>query len=206
MNGYKGSAAVVTAIQLALDDVGGSVARAKRHPSVWRRLVSVAKETVCDQPLWKLQRVRGGVHDFLYAQGTGQVHSITLRAGVAYCLREFRNHIQTLVQDAWVRWIREARQNGAIIGETADLHSFLFGSERANLGVYVPLLKDLQKDSCFYCGGMLNGRGEVDHFVPWSRYHLDAGQNFVLAHSGCNNDKRDVLEQNETVIPVGECQ
>ena len=186
-------AAVVSAIQRSLDDVGGSVARAKRDVKIWRKLVGVARETVCDQPLWKLQRVRGGVHDFLYAQGTGQVNSITLRPGVAYCLREFRNQIQTLVQGAWVRWIREARQNGAVLGGTIDLRLFLFGSERANLGAYVPLLKDMQKDSCFYCGGRLKERGEVDHFVPWSRYQLDAGQNFVLAHKGCNGDKRDVL-------------
>ena len=173
-------AAVVSAIQRSLDEVGGSVARAKRDVKIWRKLVGVARETVCDQPLWKLQRVRGGVHDFLYAQESGQVNSITLRPGVAYCLREFRNQIQTLVQGAWVRWIREARQNGPIIGGTADLRLFLFGSERANSGAFVPLLKDLQKDSCFYCGGRLKERGEVDHFVPWSRYQLDAGQNFVL--------------------------
>jgi hypothetical protein len=186
-------AAVVTAIQGALDNVSGSVVRAKRDTKLWRKLVGLAKETVCDQPLWKLQRVRGGVHDFLYAQGSGQVSSISLRPGVAYCLREFRNHIQTLVQGAWVRWIRQVRQNGAILGGTADLQSFLFGSERANLAIYVPLLKDLQKDTCFYCAGGLGGPGEVDHFVPRSRYQLDAGQNFVLAHSGCNNDKRAVL-------------
>lgn len=186
-------AAVVGAIQRTIGDVGGSLARAKHDQRIWGRLVGTAKETICDQPLWKLQRVRGGVHDFLYAQGTGQTDSICLRPGVAYCLREFRNQVQTLVQGAWVRWIREARQNGRILGEAADLHSFLFGSERADLSAYVPLLKDLQKDSCFYCGGVLKGRGEVDHFVPWSRYQLDLGQNFVLAHSGCNNDKSDVL-------------
>lgn len=46
---------------------------------------------------------------------------------------------------------------------------------------------------CFCCGGSLKARGEVDHFIPWSRYQVDAGQNFVLAHRACNNDKRDVL-------------
>ena len=34
---------------------------------------------------------------------------------------------------------------------------------------------------------------EVDHFIPWSRYPTDLGQNFVLAHSKCNNSKSDFL-------------
>jgi len=35
--------------------------------------------------------------------------------------------------------------------------------------------------------------GAVDHFIPWSRYPLDLGHNFVLAHASCNQDKRDML-------------
>ena len=31
----------------------------------------------------------------------------------------------------------------------------------------------------------------MDHFIPWSRYPADVGQNFVLAHTGCNNAKSD---------------
>ena len=33
----------------------------------------------------------------------------------------------------------------------------------------------------------------VDHFIPWSRYPLDLGHNFVLAHVSCNQAKRDML-------------
>ena len=33
----------------------------------------------------------------------------------------------------------------------------------------------------------------MDHFIPWSRYPLDLGHNFVLAHGSCNHDKRDML-------------
>ncbi len=31
----------------------------------------------------------------------------------------------------------------------------------------------------------------VDHFVPWARYPVDLGHNFVLAHSTCNSSKSD---------------
>lgn len=34
---------------------------------------------------------------------------------------------------------------------------------------------------------------EVDHFIPWSRYPIDLGHNFVLAHSACNLAKADRL-------------
>jgi len=55
-------------------------------------------------------------------------------------------------------------------------------------------LRDLQKGFCFYCGNAIRGEGgAVDHFIPWSRYPLDLGHNFVLAHASCNQDKRDML-------------
>jgi hypothetical protein len=37
------------------------------------------------------------------------------------------------------------------------------------------------------------GEPEVDHFIPWSRYSVDLGHNFVLAHKACNGDKSDYL-------------
>jgi hypothetical protein len=33
----------------------------------------------------------------------------------------------------------------------------------------------------------------VDHFIPWSRYPVDLGHNFVLAHATCNAAKADHL-------------
>lgn len=33
----------------------------------------------------------------------------------------------------------------------------------------------------------------MDHFIPWSRYPIDLGHNFVLAHSSCNSSKADHL-------------
>ncbi len=54
-------------------------------------------------------------------------------------------------------------------------------------------LLDLQKGHCFYCDSALRDGGAVDHFIPWSRYPLDLGHNFVLAHASCNQDKRDML-------------
>jgi hypothetical protein len=33
----------------------------------------------------------------------------------------------------------------------------------------------------------------VDHFIPWSRYPVDLGHNFVAAHASCNSKKSDRL-------------
>jgi hypothetical protein len=51
----------------------------------------------------------------------------------------------------------------------------------------------MQDYRCFYCLGKIDSQAEVDHFVPWSRYPRDTAHNFVLAHRGCNNDKRQML-------------
>ena len=39
----------------------------------------------------------------------------------------------------------------------------------------------------------MKSAGAVDHFIPWRRYPLDLGHNFVLAHSSCNSSKGDPL-------------
>jgi len=81
--------------------------------------------------------------------------------------------------------------NGKQFGNLTDLGSFLFGRERGDLEAYRPILRDIQSGRCFYCRKDLRQRMEVDHFVPWSRYPMDLGHNFVLAHPSCNNAKSD---------------
>jgi len=81
-----------------------------------------------------------------------------------------------------------------LLGESADLQEFLFGSERSSLAVLVLVLNEIQEGTCFYCSGPLKEQAaHVDHFIPWSRYPVDLGHNFVLAHGGCNGKKSDRL-------------
>ena len=62
------------------------------------------------------------------------------------------------------------------------------------LAVVRPVLMDLQHGRCFYCRTPLTRANiHVDHFVPWARYPVDLGHNFVLADSRCNGKKRDRL-------------
>jgi len=83
------------------------------------------------------------------------------------------------------------QQNLEVLGETADLNEFLFGSERAALAVVRPVLLDVQRGRCFYCHAPLAPAAtHVDHFIAWARYPVDLGHNFVLADSRCNSQKR----------------
>lgn len=83
--------------------------------------------------------------------------------------------------------------------KTLGSNEFLFGSERTGLKEVGEILKDVQKDTCFYSGDRLSKRSiHVDHLVPWSRYPLDLGHNFVLAHDRpCNSKKSDHIASAE---------
>jgi hypothetical protein len=125
-------AAVISLIAAARAQHGDTLASVVRDKSVWKILRRDVSKVVSVMPLWKLQTVGGKCLDFLY-ENTGTGATIELRPGVAYCLRKFHSLISDLVRGAWLRYVRQ--QNIDILGETADLNHFLFGSERAVLAV-----------------------------------------------------------------------
>jgi len=171
---------------------GDHLTAAQREPDTWRRVIARVSGTVRQMPLVFLQNVGKGTSiPFLYDQpATTAPRVIHLYPGVAYCFRTFHGLIIELVQSAWVRWVHE--QNSTLIGEQADLHTFLFGTSRASLAGLREPLREIQKNRCFYCAREMQS-GDVDHFVPWFVYQVDLGHNFVLAHPDCNNAKRDRL-------------
>lgn len=167
---------------------GGSLARAKAGQASWSSLVARVARVLKKMPLWKLQRVGDGVLDFLYPNvETGD--AIELRPGVAFCFRRFHGLVEDLLRGAWVRFIRSLRENRQLLGDKTDLDEFLFGSERASLAAYGPLLREVQGGACFYCDRTIGESPAVDHFIPWSRYPVDLAHNFVLAHGTCNGSK-----------------
>ena len=161
------------------------------QPANWNRLLGQVARVVEEMPLWKLQTLGKERLDFLYGNAD-RGGAIELRSGVAFCFRKFHALIVDLVRGAWVRYVRE--QNLDILGETADLNSFLFGSERTVLSMVRPTLMTIQHGQCFYCKTpLMPASTHVDHFVPWVHYPVDFGHNFVLAHSRCNAQKRERL-------------
>jgi hypothetical protein len=184
-------AAVLRHVLEARKKFHGSLAAAKQDATAWSRLVQSVDSVVRGMPLWKLQTVGRQKLDFLYAN-RGRGTTIELRPGVAYCLRRFHGLIGDLVRGAWVRFVR--RSNHDLLGTTTGLAEFLFGSERADLTPAKPVLREIQCGGCFYCKRPVRvSSAHVDHFVPWSRYPVDLGHNFVLAHAGCNTSKSDHL-------------
>jgi len=167
----------------------GSLSAARKNAKAWDALLNKVAAIIAQMPLWKLQVVGRSIVPFLYEQH-GSGNTINLHPGIVYNFRRFYDLIRNLVQGAWIRHIRML--NLDILGES-DLAEFLFGAERTVLPGLRTVLKDVQADDCFYCKGKLREGGDIDHFVPWSRYPLDLGHNFVLAHAVCNRSKRDFL-------------
>jgi hypothetical protein len=184
-------AAIISQIVESQQECGASLFRLKQVATDrWAELVSEVDQVVRVMPLWKLQTVGDERLDFLYAnldRGT----KITLKPGVAYCLRAFYELLRDMLQGAWVRFVQ--RLNANKLGNLTDLGTFLFGRERASLEVYRPILMDVQRGECLYCHKPLPKQSQVDHFIPWSRYSTDLGPNFVLAHNACNHAKSDYL-------------
>jgi 5-methylcytosine-specific restriction endonuclease McrA len=185
-------AAVINLIESARERYDGSLTRVKRDKASWQRLVNETDSVVRNMPLWKLQTIGNENVEFLY-ENVGEGNEIELLPGVAYNFRKFHSLIQDLVRGAWVRHIRGIRDNREVLGESADLQEFLFGSEREGLDIYREFLNDIQDGECFYCKGTIRGPGDVDHFIPWVKYPVDLGHNFVLADSVCNRKKSDYL-------------
>lgn len=192
-----GKAAVVLTILLRMRaSYGDSLAAAQCDSAAWRQLTRQVADNIRAMPLRYLQNIGRECLAFLYDPPKGIApRKISLYPGVAYCFRRFHELIAELVQAAWAKWVR--LQNLAMIGESADLHEFLFGAKRAPLLLVQDPLRELQKNRCFYCSKPMSNQVDVDHFVPWALYPLDLGHNFVVAHHKCNSDKRDRLASEE---------
>ena len=189
-------AAIVAAIVEARSK-HGTMINLQRDRKAWGRLVARVASYFWQQPLWRLQRIGNQVLDFLYEnrQIGVRVQNIELRPGIAFCLRRFHALLTQMIRNDWVSYIRKV--NSPALGAASDLGEFLFGSERSDLSGIRPTLARLQTGRCFYCRQALVSPGDVDHFIPWSRYPVDLGHNFVIAHSACNLAKGSRLAAEE---------
>lgn len=170
----------------------GSLPSLMRDERAWDRLLSAVARTIEIMPLWRLQTLGSKRHEFLYRQGRDP-HEIVLSPGVAYCFRRFLPLVKELVQARWMQFVVRIPGNHDLIGDANDLGEFLFGSERRSLTEVQAILRDVQESRCLYCERAVGKDAAVDHFIPWSRYAVDLGHNFVLSHARCNANKSDSL-------------
>jgi len=123
---------VVTLLLRARHKYGDSIAAAQRDRAAWQSLIRQVAGNIRTMPLRFLQNVGRERLAFLYDPPAGIAsRRITLFPGVAFCFRRFHGLISELLQAAWAKWVRQ--QNLSLIGESADLHEFLFGARRAAL-------------------------------------------------------------------------
>ena len=165
-------------------------------------LVSETRRTLAKDVLYRLQTIGKPAESekdrFLYdhpptAAECAKLEYITLKTGVAACLRRLRGVIIAMVQARWALWVRE---NNEKLAADRQLEEFLFGASRTNVAVYAERFYDMQDGRCFYSGVKLAGprAGEVDHFIPWARYPFDSPFNLVLTSRKINNSMRDKLK------------
>jgi 5-methylcytosine-specific restriction endonuclease McrA len=148
-------------------------------------------------PLRRVQLVGDQVDEFLYRLDRFDGSHLQLEPGVAACLRTFHSFIVNMVRGAWIEQLTRIRSNQDLLGEQGDLSAFLFGQERQPLEEFRRILRTHQESRCFYCGRPVKGAGALDHFIPWARYPVDLGHNFVFTDARCNNAKRDHLAARE---------
>lgn len=158
--------------------------------------------TIVRMPLPKLQRVGELEQTFLFTIGWPDEvprsrvldesfdDRIHLLPGVGAHLIRLAGLLRPVIEERWAAFV--AARNPELM-EHHQLTRFLFGAERTSLARVTDPLRELQGDSCFYCHERLSTTVDVDHFLPWSRSRDDGLDNLVVAHRGCNGDKRDSL-------------
>jgi hypothetical protein len=186
----SGRQAAILSVIETLRQSHGTLIRAKQSRS-WSAAVTVVARRVREMPLWRLQRLRSEVLEFLYVESPVP-GNIRLKSGVAANLRRFHALIVRLAQSEWMHFIQALPRNSQLLGPYSDLGEFLFGADRSALLRMARPLADIQKGKCLYCQRHVDA-GEIDHFVAWSRYPRDLAHNLVLAHKECNRYKSDLL-------------
>jgi len=187
-----GAQTVIIQRLAALRSAGADTLIKARKHSDWPKVQRDIARTVREMPIRYLQNFSGDTVEFLYSSPMER-GGVTLLPGVAFNLRRFQGFIQRLARSGWVDHVRSNSRNLPLVGSVADLETFMFGTQRAQLSDAAKVLRPIQDGRCFYCLGRLNERPAVDHFIPWSRYPRDTALNFVLTHSDCNLQKREFL-------------
>ncbi len=191
------------ALRLAGDAHGcRSISETRRRlPDDYRRALDAVEDTFVRYPIPLLQVVGSKSLPFLYAADWAEGTSVRgLRAdgrdqlrllpGVADRLVVLGPLLRPLIE---LHWVRDVARWTGIATEDDSLRTHLFGTARTSFPAkLVGALRDVQQGRCFYCDDRLTSRGEVDHFLAWSRWPNDAIENLVIADR-CNGAKSDHL-------------
>ena len=189
----SGQAEILRHIQDYRRLADGRLGQLQADRAAWQKLIRRVAAIFVKMPLWKLQTVGNRKNEFLYRKAEYRDRSIRLLPGVPDAFRAFHPMLTSMIRGGWISQIHRIVANKQVLGAQAELEDFLFATDRRSLERFTAVIPAHQSRECFYCGKRVTGQGDLDHFIPWSRYPLDLGHNFVYAHKGCNNAKRDHL-------------
>jgi len=139
---------------------------------------------------WDAQVQRGAVAAYQRGEPGAFDNAILLLPQVGEYFVQLAGLLRPLIQRRWASMIAQVNQL-----EEAQLETFLFGAVRTATATVRAGIWEIQDKRCFYCEKKLvePTQGEVDHFVPWSRYPDDSLDNFVVADRRCNGAKSSSL-------------
>jgi 5-methylcytosine-specific restriction endonuclease McrA len=177
-------------------------------PEAYERLVRLVEWKLIEMPLPRLQIMGQSHRPFIYeiywdhrieqrevtgyqrAEASGFDNRVMLRPGVGEYFLQLNGLLRPLIQRRWAAMV--AQLNWL---EESQLEMFLFGTDRTRTAKIRIGLWEVQRRRCFYCDARIAEpvHGQVDHFVPWSRYPDDTMDNFVVADNKCNGFKSSSL-------------
>jgi len=177
-------------------------------PAAYERLVKTVEWKLIEMPLPRLQMMGQSLDPFIYEihwdarvqrrevelhLGDGDVgfdNRVLLKPGVGDYLLKLNGLLRPLIQRRWAAMVAQLNRL-----EDSQLEAFLFGADRVQTARIRAGLWEIQGCRCFYCDARLGDptRGQVDHFVPWSRYPDDSLDNLVVADVACNGFKSNSL-------------
>jgi 5-methylcytosine-specific restriction endonuclease McrA len=177
-------------------------------PEAYKRLVQLVEWKLIEMPLPRLQIMGQSHRPFIYeiywdhrieqrevtgyqrAEASSFDNRVMLRPGVGEYFLQLNGLLRPLIQRRWAAMVAQLNRL-----EESQLEMFLFGTDRTRTAKIRAGLWEIQGRRCFYCEARIAEpvRGQVDHFVPWSRYPDDTLDNFVVADNRCNGFKSSSL-------------
>ena len=179
-----------------------------RAPDAYEGLVRRLEWKLIEMPLPRLQMMGQSYRPFIYeicwdvrvdrrevtayqrGQSSAFDNRVMLRPGVGEYFLQLNGLLRPLLQRRWAAMVAQLNRL-----EESQLEMFLFGADRTQTGKIRTGLWEIQGRRCFYCDVRIAEPldGQVDHFVPWSRYSVDTLDNFVVADQRCNGFKSSSL-------------
>lgn len=177
-------------------------------PEAYERLVGFVEWKLIEMPLPRLQMMGDAPRLFIYEMcwdqpveyrnvtryqaGAAGVfdNRVQLRPGVGEYLLQLSGLLRPVIQRRWAAMVAQLNRL-----QDSQLEMFLFGADRVQTAKIRAGLWEIQGHRCFYCDARIGDpvTGEVDHFVPWSRYPDDSLDNLVVADKRCNGFKSSSL-------------